>query len=385
MTSAATEREINKWRLWGVHKFLEANACLALHPELQGQPPTLDLVKLMGLEDTEDTETLLKEAHSSLKNMEIRWVILGACNFVDEFPLRMSKEHGDSRLNHDDVFCTFGKKSKQGERLYLEAHEDYLRFRKVRDINTLSRLEFAKRYLSSVSMNYTCFPRSANAQSGGATANAAVSFKISLEKSCDIFVGHDGKKETPDTLGVTSKTLFELVKHTSYDHYNTSRDGWNDNHKIGEMKDDDMRYLVVRLEHGNPPHARKRWSDNPDLDHSIIGFVSFMITQEEEENVVYVYEIHISEHFRSCGLGNYLFGLIDAIGESTGMDKVMLTVYKRNTHAREWYAYLSYKEDEISPRPRKLRGGRSVEPDYEILSKRLYNSRHSPSALQNRL
>lgn len=101
-----------------------------------------------------------------------------------------------------------------------------------------------------------------------------------------------------------------------------------------------------------------------------------MITQEEDENVVYIYEIHISEHFRDCGLGRHLFKMVEHIGKATGMDKSMLTVFKRNTYARKWYTSRGYEEDEISPRPRKLRGGRSIEPDYEILSKRLQEQGH---------
>ncbi|TIA54895.1 hypothetical protein D6C83_04208 [Aureobasidium pullulans] len=54
------------------------------------------------------------------------------------------------------------------------------------------------------------------------------------------------------------------------------------------MEDEDMRYLVVKLSNGRLPETEKQWTKDSELDHSIIGFLSFMITQEEDENVVYI-------------------------------------------------------------------------------------------------
>ncbi|KAG9721440.1 hypothetical protein KCU73_g14249, partial [Aureobasidium melanogenum] len=194
-------------------------------------------------------------------------------------------------------------------------------------------------------------------------------FDILVSTSSELFsqIGAENTKPLPRV----PRTLFELIKHTSYKDYKASSQGWDGENKLDEMKDDDMRYLIVRLKDDQLPELEKRWSKDADLDQSIVGFLSFMITQEDEENVIYIYEIHISEHFRNCGLGRHLFNMVEYIGGATGMDKAMLTVFKRNAHARRWYDSRGYEVDEISPRPRKLRGGRSIEPDYEILSKRL--------------
>ncbi|KAH0359921.1 hypothetical protein KCU65_g9695, partial [Aureobasidium melanogenum] len=366
MTSAATEREIDKWRLWGINKFLEANSSLSLKQENNGDPPTLGLITSEYHKNEEEVKDLLKDARSSLRDMDIRWVVFGACQFLQQFPLRTSKENGDMLLKRSDVFRTFGKKESQGKKLYVEASEAYLRFRKVRDLNNLPTHQFTEDYMHAGFMSYT--PK-VGQRSGVGNGVSSTVFDILVFTSSDLFrqVG----METTEPIPRIPRTLFNLIKHTSYKDYNASSQGWDDENKLDEMKDDDMRYLIVRLEDNQLPAPEKRWNKDTDLDQSIIGFLSFMITQEDEENVIYIYEIHISEHFRDCGLGRHLFNTIEYIGGATGMDKAMLTVFKRNVHARRWYDLRGYEVDEISPRPRKLRGGRSIEPDYEILSKRL--------------
>lgn len=47
----------------------------------------------------------------------------------------------------------------------------------------------------------------------------------------------------------------------------------------------------------------------------------------------------------------------------------MLTVYLSNKRARAFYAKLGFARDESSPEERRLRNGRIVVPDYEILSR----------------
>jgi ribosomal protein S18 acetylase RimI-like enzyme len=368
MTSAAAEHEFNKWRLWGVNRFLEVNVSLSLMQEQGGRPPTIELVKSTYYEDEKQAKDLLKKAQSSLKSMDIKWVIFGACEFLNKFPLRTSKENGNVLLEHSDVFRTFGKKASQGARIYIEAGEAYSRLRKLRDLNSLSKFQFIKNYLPAEMMEYKSHARSAEQGQESTVRVGTPGFSIDLFTSSDLFEQLDPETtETPRT----PHTLFELIKHTSYLDYDASSQGWDDENKLEEMEDDDMRYLIVRLNDGHPPPPEQRWSKDPKLDRSVIGFLSFMITQEEDQNVVYIYEIHISDHFRDYGLGRHLFSIVEHIGDVTGMEKAMLTVFKRNTHARRWYDSRGYSVDDISPRPRKLRGGRSIEPDYEILSKRL--------------
>lgn len=50
------------------------------------------------------------------------------------------------------------------------------------------------------------------------------------------------------------------------------------------------------------------------------------------------------------------------------VDKVMLSCFVANTGARAFYDKMGFETDSISPRSRKLRGGRTRELDYLILS-----------------
>jgi len=49
----------------------------------------------------------------------------------------------------------------------------------------------------------------------------------------------------------------------------------------------------------------------------------------------------------------------------------MLTCFAANKRGLAFYRKLGFSTDEISPVPRRLRGGRVYEPDYVILSKRV--------------
>lgn len=49
--------------------------------------------------------------------------------------------------------------------------------------------------------------------------------------------------------------------------------------------------------------------------------------------------------------------------------KVMLTCFLSNQRGLDFYKKLGFEKDDISPKPRNLRGGKTFTPDYVILSK----------------
>lgn len=107
----------------------------------------------------------------------------------------------------------------------------------------------------------------------------------------------------------------------------------------------------------------------PSEDGRILGFLSFMVTYEDGKEVIYCYEIHLSSMARGKGLGVLLMGQMEGIGKLIGLEKAMLTVFKSNKGAREFYKKGGYEVDENSPPARTLRNGTVKEYDYEILSK----------------
>lgn len=156
------------------------------------------------------------------------------------------------------------------------------------------------------------------------------------------------------------EACFKLVERTSSKDYKASSMGWSARRKKEEMKDKDMKYLLLTTSDGVNYSPRYR----------VDGFLSFMFTKEEVP-VVYVYEVHIRPSLQGRGVGGKLMTMVEDIGREAGVEKAMLTVFARNEGGRRWYERMGYAVDEASPSPRRLRGGKTKEPDYYILSKRL--------------
>ncbi|ROV95846.1 hypothetical protein VSDG_05137 [Cytospora chrysosperma] len=150
------------------------------------------------------------------------------------------------------------------------------------------------------------------------------------------------------------EACFSLVEETSKQDYENSSRGWNPSEKRKEMRDPDLRYILVE-----------------DSSSRINGFISLMPTLEEGQPVIYCYEIHLKPELRGTGLSRLLIGMLESVAaEIEVVDKVMLTVFTCNKRALQFYRRCGFERDDISPQPRKLRGGKVKMPDYEILSKK---------------
>lgn len=150
------------------------------------------------------------------------------------------------------------------------------------------------------------------------------------------------------------EACFSLIEETSRPDYAASSMGWNPKAKHKEMRDRDLRYIIVR-----------------DPSNHVRAFTSIMPTLEEGEPVVYCYEIHLKPELRGTGLAGVLMGCLETVARNVEvMEKVMLTVFTSNMRASTFYRRLGFEEDESSPRPRKLRGV-VKDPDYAIMSKKI--------------
>ncbi|OJJ44605.1 hypothetical protein ASPZODRAFT_27259 [Penicilliopsis zonata CBS 506.65] len=175
---------------------------------------------------------------------------------------------------------------------------------------------------------------------------------------------------TSETLpGEIFEKCFRLIESTSSKTYLDSSIGWSPLKKRKEMKLPDMRYIILQ------PHSQDTSSLTDGLSEKDndcdFGFLSFMVTYEDGQDVLYCYEIHLSPAAQGKGLGEMLMKTYEDIGQRIGLKKCMLTVFRVNEGARRFYARLGYGVDEYSPPPRILRNGTVKEADYLILSKRL--------------
>ena len=144
--------------------------------------------------------------------------------------------------------------------------------------------------------------------------------------------------------------------------------GWSPAKKRKEMRLPDLRYLILTQ---RPPSG----VEDTELDvGQVVGFMSFMLTWEDGNEVVYCYEVHLAQEIQGRGVGKVLMAMMEEVGRGVGVEKAMLTVFKANGKAVGFYEGLGYGVDKFSPGPRKLRGGVVKDADYIILSKRLVRS-----------
>lgn len=191
---------------------------------------------------------------------------------------------------------------------------------------------------------------------------AWLSFKIkSLHSGFDIQL-----KPASALTNTDFDECFNLISTTSRTDYIHSSWGWHPGRKKCEMKEDEMRYLLVRVSPSDPTQ------DLEEKGEEVQGFLSFMLTYDSTPSapVLYIYEIHLSSPVRKLGLGSHLMSAAEDIAQRVGVEKVMLTCFLSNEHALRVYEKRGYKVDACSPEDRTVRR-RIVKADYVILSKSL--------------
>ncbi|KAI9659727.1 MAG: hypothetical protein M1831_003625 [Alyxoria varia] len=174
---------------------------------------------------------------------------------------------------------------------------------------------------------------------------------------------------------------FNLVKETSAAAYKASSKGWSDADKRKEMKELDMKYLMLRtVSSGYPEPMGVHKAAEPQniaskSDDQIAAFLSFMLTPEDDVEVVYCYEIHLKPDLQGIGLGTHLMKVMENIGALIEMSIAMLTVFASNEGAINFYKRCGYEwyDEEPTPPRKRLRSGvkDKPRPTYIIMAKDL--------------
>jgi len=185
-----------------------------------------------------------------------------------------------------------------------------------------------------------------------------------------------------ECLGIFQQNMGSLYESSSW--------GLNLDEKERELKHDDARFLIVRREADNTDSqeggasadaTHSSVSKNVDIDiddkNNIVAFCHFRFEPNdkdlppmEQEAVLYVYEVQVSENARRGGLGRRLMSIIELIAmKRMDLKKVVLTVFKANQIAMDFYLKkMKYVIDESSPSQFVQDEGEDA-VDYEILSK----------------
>lgn len=153
-------------------------------------------------------------------------------------------------------------------------------------------------------------------------------------------------------------SCFNLIKENLQKAYEESSWGWDPVAKRAEIGEPGTKYLLL-----SPQDRTSTSRDN-------FGFLSCQIVVEDDEPVIYCYELQLSQGLRGRGLGSRLMAVMHELGRECGLQKAFLTVFTSNRLAFAFYLKLGYNVDQISPKDKDLRG-RVITSDYRILSKRL--------------
>uniref|UniRef100_A0A8C6WBY6 N-alpha-acetyltransferase 40 n=1 Tax=Nannospalax galili TaxID=1026970 RepID=A0A8C6WBY6_NANGA len=158
----------------------------------------------------------------------------------------------------------------------------------------------------------------------------------------------------PRVSGLEPATVdwaFDLTKTNMQTMYEQSEWGWKDREKREEMMDDRAWYLIA-------------WEDS-----SIpVAFSHFRFDVECGDEVLYCYEVQLENKVRRKGLGKFLIQILQLMANSTQMKKVMLTVFKHNHGAYQFFREaLQFEIDDSSP---SMSGCCGEDCSYEILSRR---------------
>ena len=177
--------------------------------------------------------------------------------------------------------------------------------------------------------------------------------------------------------------VYDLTQRNVKSYYeNCNGWGWNYSKKRRELEDSDARYIIATTaappstaRENNKEEARTSTiatTDSSTLNSVVqlgqpMAFVHLRYEMEEDEPVLYVYEIQVESSIQGRGVGKFLMQLVEFVARRSGLARVMLTSFTENTGANALYTKLGYVEDDDSPG--------KVDPEgesvgYEILTKR---------------
>lgn len=166
--------------------------------------------------------------------------------------------------------------------------------------------------------------------------------------------------------GATFGKLFVLFESLMRYMYEKSDWGWNEKEKMDEWKHPKTKILIVtKCSDSSKIYEGIKTRQLPDPDEMIVGFMCFRfeVGAGKNEVALYVYELHVDPGHQRQGLGENLMKFAKVMAVDYKMDKVMLTVFRSNAQALQFYKKLNFKPDKSSPT--------KDEADYTILSIKL--------------
>lgn len=141
--------------------------------------------------------------------------------------------------------------------------------------------------------------------------------------------------------------LLQLTENNMKELYEQSSWGWSRMEKMKEFQHKTANFLILSYE------------------DKVIAFCHFRFEHGDDKNEACVYccELQVVDEYRRKGIGYYLMNILSLLAVRFQIYKVMLTVFKHNTIAMDFYMKtLKFRIAKSSP------SKYDQETDYEILS-----------------
>ncbi|KAG1833876.1 acyl-CoA N-acyltransferase [Suillus variegatus] len=176
---------------------------------------------------------------------------------------------------------------------------------------------------------------------------------------------HFAVKTSSELSDVESERIWNIFESNMQLFYTTSSFGWDPRSKKEEMFHPHARLVLCERRDDTPSG-----SESIPSESRIVAYTIFRFEREAKQDVVYCYELQVTEESRGLGVGKLLMGSLFDIGSRWRMKNVMLTVFKANDAASAFYKSLGFDLDPSSPG--YVEGDwqdEELDCDYVILSK----------------
>ncbi|UXI21240.1 hypothetical protein NH340_JMT07183 [Sarcoptes scabiei] len=167
--------------------------------------------------------------------------------------------------------------------------------------------------------------------------------------------------------------MINLTERNMRDLYEQSAWKWNRQSKMKEFKHPTAKHLIITssnldLENNDGNELVSEALEKP------IAFVHFRFEQgyRPDETSLYCYELQVEPKYQNHNIGSYLMNQLEVLGSEFRLQKIHVTVLKKNISAFNFYTKkLSFKIDDSSP------SCCDQDADYEILSLKLKSLKKS--------
>ncbi|KAI9445194.1 acyl-CoA N-acyltransferase [Lactarius indigo] len=138
---------------------------------------------------------------------------------------------------------------------------------------------------------------------------------------------------------VDRQSVWELLEQNMRHMYVGSSMGWDPPSKKEELFHRDSRFILLRRSHVQDD------ADTVCGEPSIVAYSMFRFEMENDERVLYCYELQVVQDVRRGGIGKTLMQCLCDIAREWDMQKVMLTVFKENQMALLFYKTMGFVAD----------------------------------------